>query len=206
MNPTAPRPAIPSWHLRVSYAPSVASDLIEQFGQHRCVHGITSSDLDGYDFQRPFINTDVDFAPDASRGATHCLVGYCAEMPERGSGDAAGPLNRDTDVHCERLLTSADGVEIRHLPVQPVNRSRLSTTPVAWPSSIPNTTFIVRQVWIAAQRTFTIAPLAGRCGTQGHLGNEPSSHTCEHVLPVNGSLVIHGSASHCRQSVNGLVG
>jgi hypothetical protein len=175
MNPTAPRPAIASWHLRVSYASSVASDLIEQFGQHLCVPGITSSDLDGYDFQRPFINADVDFAPDAPLGAAHCLVGHCAEMPESGSGDAAGPLNRDTDVYCERLLTSADGVEVRYLPVQPVNSSRLSTKPVVWPSSIPNSTFMVRQVWIAALRTFTIAPLAGRCGTPSHLGIEPPS-------------------------------
>jgi hypothetical protein len=32
----------------------------------------------------------------------------------------------------------------------PVSLKRLSTKPVVWRSAIPNSTFIVRQVWIAA--------------------------------------------------------
>jgi len=32
----------------------------------------------------------------------------------------------------------------------PVRRSRLSTNPVVWRSAMPNSTFIVRQVWMAA--------------------------------------------------------
>jgi hypothetical protein len=33
---------------------------------------------------------------------------------------------------------------------RPIRRSRLSTNPVVWRSAIPNSTFIVRQVWIAS--------------------------------------------------------
>jgi hypothetical protein len=33
---------------------------------------------------------------------------------------------------------------------RPIRRSRLSTNPVVWRSAMPNSTFIVRHVWMAA--------------------------------------------------------
>ena len=41
----------------------------------------------------------------------------------------------------------------------PVNRSRLSTKPVVCRSAIPNSTFMVRQVWIAASLNVRDLPL-----------------------------------------------
>jgi hypothetical protein len=40
----------------------------------------------------------------------------------------------------------------------PVNRSRLSTKPVVWRSAIPNNTFIVRKIWMAASLNFCGQP------------------------------------------------
>ena len=47
----------------------IARDLVEQMRQHRCVAGVAARDLDCPDFQRLFINADVDLAPDAPFGA-----------------------------------------------------------------------------------------------------------------------------------------
>jgi hypothetical protein len=41
----------------------------------------------------------------------------------------------------------------------PVSRSRLSTKPVVWRSAIPKSTFIVKQVWIAASLNVRDLPL-----------------------------------------------
>jgi hypothetical protein len=41
----------------------------------------------------------------------------------------------------------------------PVNRRRLPTNPVVWRSAIPNRTFIVRHVWIAASLNVCDLPL-----------------------------------------------
>jgi len=41
----------------------------------------------------------------------------------------------------------------------PVSRRRLSTNPVVWRSAIPKSTFMVRQVWIAASLKVRDLPL-----------------------------------------------
>lgn len=75
----------------------IARNLIEQMRQHRCISSVATRDLYRSDFQCLFITADADLAPDTSFGAAHCPAGYCVAMHERGSGDAAGPLNRDTE-------------------------------------------------------------------------------------------------------------
>jgi len=102
----------------------IARDLVEQIGQHRRIPGVAAGDLNRSDFQRLRVVTDVDLAPDAALGAA-----VLASIP------FAFTLNLDPcavdkqvqralraairNVHRKRPLTSADGAEVRHVPVQP---------------------------------------------------------------------------------------
>ena len=44
----------------------IAQELVEKLRSHRSIPGIASGDLDHSDFQRMFVDTNVDLAPDAS--------------------------------------------------------------------------------------------------------------------------------------------
>jgi hypothetical protein len=55
------------------------------------------------------------------------------------------------DVDDQGLLRAAErGAKSGALQSSPISRSRLSTNPVVCRSAMPNSTFIVRQLWMAA--------------------------------------------------------
>jgi hypothetical protein len=102
----------------------IARDLVQQMRQHRCIPGVAAGDLDGSDFQRLLVDTDVDLAPDASAWAA-MLAGVplaCTlDLDPCAVGQQVQRALRATirNVHSKRLLTAADGAEVRHGPVQP---------------------------------------------------------------------------------------
>jgi hypothetical protein len=73
------------------------------------------------------------------------------------------------------------------------SRSKHSIKPVVCRSGSPNSTFKVRHACIAA--TLLPTALAVWRWRPNHLGVKPTSHTCKHVLPVNGSIAIPGASA-----------
>ena len=101
----------------------VSWNLVEQIGQHRCISGVAARDLDCSDFQRSLINADVDLAPDAPFGAA-----VLAGIPFAFTLDLdAGAIDQQVqralratiwNVHRKRPLASADGAEVRNVPIE----------------------------------------------------------------------------------------
>ena len=54
------------------------------------------------------------------------------------------------EVHSQRLLATAERAEVRHRPAQANQAQQALDKPCRLPSAMPNNTFIVRQVWMAA--------------------------------------------------------
>ena len=158
----APRAAMASWHLRVSKAPSaVAGDfliernLVKQFGQHGRVAHVAGGELGGPDFQGSLVDPDVDLAPDLTFGAAMLArvpLPLTLDLDASAVDQQVRRTVRSTmgNVHFQVLLATRQGAEVRHGRFRPINRRRLSTNPVVCRSAMPNRTFIVRQVWIAA--------------------------------------------------------
>src|SRR5690606_749759 len=101
----------------------IARDLVEQMRQHRCIPGVATRDLDCSDFQRLFVDTDVDLAPDAS-----LLAAMLARVPlvlsfvldtrafDQDVQWAFRAAIRNVDRKCP--LTPAEGAEVRHVPIE----------------------------------------------------------------------------------------
>jgi hypothetical protein len=101
----------------------VSWNLVEQIGQHRCISGVAARDLDCSDFQRLLINADVDLAPDAPFAAA-MLAGVPLAFPfDLDAGAIDKQVQRALratirDVDRKRPLASADGAEVRNVPIE----------------------------------------------------------------------------------------
>ena len=114
----------------------IVRDLVEQMWQHRGIPRVATRDLDGSDFQCSLVDTDVDLAPDTPFAAAmlagvpfaftldldpcavHCpAVAACSNERVQQVQRAFRAAIRDVDR--KRPLSSADGAEVRHGPVQP---------------------------------------------------------------------------------------
>ena len=78
----------------------------------------------------------------------------------RGIRRCSGPFEPrygmlTASVLCRRQMVLKSGTG----QSRPVSRSRLSTKPVVWRSAIPKSTFMVKQVWIAASLKVRDLPL-----------------------------------------------
>ena len=157
----------------------IAWDLVEQMGQHRRISGVAARDLDCPDFQRLFINSNVDLAPDAPLGAAVLArvpfaftldLDPCAVDKQVQRALRASIWN--VDRKC--LLPSADGAEIRHIPIESRQPQEASHKASRLAKRHPEQDFH-REARLdrgVAERLRS-APLAGRFGMPIHLGVEP---------------------------------
>ena len=97
----------------------------------------------------------MDLAPDAPfRSAVLAGVSLPFSLDlDAGAVDqemqpAGGSAIRDVDL--QGLLTAAEGAEVWHRPVEVDQMQQALYKPRGLPEPNPNSTFIVRQVWIAA--------------------------------------------------------
>ena len=129
--------------------------LVEQFGQLGCVAHIGAHELRRPTFQRLFLNSNVDLAPDAAFGAA-----VIARIPRRFAHDLDPGA---VDQKVQRPLFPRNGMLtfrvfwrlLRMLKVgtaqfRSISPSKVSTNPVFCRSAIPDNTFMVRQVRMAA--------------------------------------------------------
>jgi hypothetical protein len=105
------------------------------------------------------------------------------------------------NVDRKRPLASADGAEVRHGPIESRQPQEAFHKASRLAKRHPEQDFHREaRLDCGVAEGPRSAPLAGGFGIPVHLGIEPTSHTCKHVLPVNGSSVTRGASKpHCRQ-------
>jgi hypothetical protein len=157
----------------------IGRDLAEQLRQHGRIAYVAAGDLDRPDLQRLLIDPDVDLAPDAALGTAMLArvpLAFSLDLdPPRRFARTGGAYRLDVDQERQRalrptmrngdgkgLLATAQGAEVGHIPVQAdqpqkalheprrLPRRHRARTDGATMTTIPNSTFIVRQVWTAA--------------------------------------------------------
>lgn len=117
---------------------------------------MTCRDANRADLQCFFIHTEVNLTPKALLWPTMfaCVSLTFAFRFDPGRIDEQMQRPRPAAIRnddVERLLTAAQGAEIWGCPESsPAHRRRLSTNPVVCRRGMPNSTFIVRQTWIAS--------------------------------------------------------
>jgi hypothetical protein len=112
-----------------------------------------SLELDGPNRQRLIVDTDVYLAADAPLRATVFASVSFALTLDAGAVDQEVQRARSAavgDRHILLTLAAAQGAEVWYAPVHPTSLRRLCTNPAVCLSGMPNSTIMVRQVWIAA--------------------------------------------------------
>ena len=133
----------------------IGRDLAKQLRQHVPVAYVADGDLNRTDLQCLFIDPNVDLAPDAALGAA-MLAGVPLPFTLDLDASAVDQEMQRALRPAMRMLTAR--VFWRRLRVlksgtsqsRPISRNWLSMTPVVCRSAMPNSRFIVRQVWTAA--------------------------------------------------------
>jgi hypothetical protein len=133
----------------------VERELADQMGQDRCVANVASGDLDGPNLLRFFINPEVDLGQ-TCRLRRPCLRAFHSPspwtlMPVLSMNMCSGRrYPRYGMLTCKAFCRRESVLKLGTPQSNPPSSSRLSTKPVVFLSAMPNRTFIVRQVWIAA--------------------------------------------------------
>ena len=79
--------------------------------------------------------------------------------------------------YVQRSLTTAKGAEVWYRPSSPISCSRLCARPVVCRNGSPNSTFKVRQAWIAASLKCCCRPRLPLCGGTQTISGSNQIHT-----------------------------
>lgn len=102
----------------------IRRDLTQKVEQHGRIADVVSGNLDRSDLERLFVDSKVDLAPDAPFGPTMIARVPLAFPLDFDAGAVDQKVQRALrasigDVDGEGVLTTRQGAEIRHRPVQP---------------------------------------------------------------------------------------
>ena len=135
--------------------------------------------LNRSDFQRLFVDTEVDFTPDAPLGAsmlTRVPFALSLDLDPRVVDEKVQRARRaaEWDVHRKSLLTALQGAEVRHRPIKPRQSQEAFNKARRLAKRHPEHHFHdqARLDRGVAERLRSTA-LAGRFGIPVHLGIEP---------------------------------